>query len=102
MVPIVSIFLTIALPAVVICRTDRDRPLRRAYLYSIGSFVFCCVAMIQEILTIKRRLLAGDIGGIEDTIGAVILICVGLLAVTVLLNVLALGLSYEASHPDRA
>lgn len=95
MVPIGSIFLTIVLPAIVIYRNDRNRPVRRPYLFSVGSFLFCCIAMIQEILTIKRRLLAGDIGGIEDTIGAVLIICIGTLVAAVVLNVLALGLSYE-------
>ena len=51
--------------------------------------------MIAEILTIQRRLFAGDIGGIEDTIGAVLMICAVLVAITLVLNLLLLGLSYD-------
>lgn len=94
MIPIISIFIALTLPVVVIWKSGR-KPLRRPYLFSVGSFVFCGVALLQEILTVKRRLFAGDIGGIEDTIGAVILICVALLICTALLNWFALAVSYE-------
>ena len=49
----------------------------------------------MELFTIKARVTAGDIGGIEDTIGAVIATCIGLLVFTVILNLLLLGISYE-------
>ena len=49
----------------------------------------------MEIFTIKARTIAGDIGGIEDTIDSVIAICIGLLIFTVILNLLLLGISYE-------
>ena len=51
--------------------------------------------MITELLTVRSRLFAGDIGGIEDTIGAVIVICVGLLVCTTILNLLLLGITCE-------
>ena len=51
--------------------------------------------MIAELLMVRRRLFAGDIGGIEDTIGAVIVVCVGLLVCTTILNLLLLGITCE-------
>ena len=51
--------------------------------------------MLQELLAVKRRLFVGDIAGLEDTIGAVIVICVVLLLCTMLLNWIALAICYE-------
>ena len=56
--------------------------------------LFCGAAMLKELYTVRRRLFAGDVGGIEDTIDAVLAICVVLLVVAVLLNLAFLGLSY--------
>lgn len=93
MVPVFSIIVTLMLPAVVIWKSGK-KPLRKPYLFSVGSFAFCGIALLQEILTIKRRLWAGDLSGLEDTIGAVLVICVVLLIGTALLNWFALALSY--------
>ena len=98
MIPILSIILTLTLPAVVIWRANRKKPLRRPYLFSIGSFMFCAVAMIRELGTVKRRLFSGDIGGIEDTIGATLVMCIILLVCAGFLNFVALGLSYESTE----
>ena len=95
MIPIGFIFVMIALPVYVVWRTGKDRPLRHPYLFSVGSFLCCGGAMLRELYTIKRRLTAGDIGGIEDTIDAVLLICVVVLVIAVILNLLALGLAHE-------
>lgn len=94
MVPIVSILLALGLPVFALWKNGKGS-LRRPYLCSIGSFSFCVIAAIMELFTIKRRLLAGDIGGIEDTIGAVLILCIGLLIVTVILNLLLLWISFE-------
>ena len=51
------------------------------------------------VLSAKRRLLAGDVSGLEDTIDAFILISVVLLVGTVLLNLVYLGASYEEDEP---
>lgn len=95
MIPLVSIFFSLALPVYAIWKANRAKPLRRPYLFSIGSFAFCTIAAIAELFTMKKRLLSGDIGGIEDTIDAVLEQCIGLLIFTLVLNLLALGLSYE-------
>ena len=94
MVPIVSIVLAIGLPVFALWKHGKGS-IRRPYLYSIGSFTCCAGAMIAELLTVRSRLFAGDIGGIEDTIGAVIVICVGLLVCTTILNLLLLGITCE-------
>ena len=94
MIPIVSIIFAIGIPAFAIWKNGKT-PLKRPYLFSIGSFTFCATAAIMELFTIKERVTAGDIGGIEDTIGAVIAICIGLLVFTAILNLLLLGISYE-------
>lgn len=94
MVPIISILFAIGIPVFTIWKNGKKR-LKRPYLFSIGSFTFCAIAAIMELFTIKSRVTAGDIGGIEDTIDAVIAICIGLLIFTVILNLLLLGISYE-------
>lgn len=94
MLPIASIILALGLPAYALWRNGR-KPLRRPYLLSIGSFLFCSVGMITELFAVKQRVAAGDIGGLADTIDAVLMLCVGLLILTVIENALLLGLSYE-------
>ena len=94
MVPIVSIVLAIGLPVFALWKHGKGS-IRRPYLFSVGSFTCCAGAMITELLTVRSRLFAGDIGGIEDTIGAVIVICVGLLVCTAILNLLLLGITCE-------
>lgn len=95
MVPVVYIAVAFALSAYAIWRSKKADPPKRPYLYSLLSLIFCAAGIIAEIFTIKRRLLAGDIGGIEDTIGAVLTICIVFLAITAILNLLLLGLAYE-------
>ena len=92
MIPIISIVVAIGIPAFAIWKNGK-KPLKRPYLFSVISFTFCTIAAIMEL--IKARVTAGDIGGIEDTIGAVIATCIGLLVFTVILNLLLLGISYE-------
>ncbi len=95
MIPIVSIFFMIVLPAFALYRNGRNLPLKRPYIYSCGSFAFCAWGIIFQIITIKNRLYSGDIGGIEDTIKAVILISIMMLLIALLLNIFLLGISYE-------
>ena len=95
MIPVISILLAFALPVFVLWQTNRGKMPKHPYLFSAGSFACCAWGMIAEILGIKQRLLAGDIGGIQDTIDAVVMICVILLVVTLVLNLLLLGLTYE-------
>lgn len=95
MIPIISIFLALGLSAYALWRSGRANPLRHPYLFSAGSFFFCGIAMIEELITVRRRLSAGDVGGIEDTIDAVVLLCCLLLGLSLLVNLLLLGLTYE-------
>ncbi len=98
MIPIISIFFALALPVFALRKLDRTPP-RRPWLYSVGSFCCCTAAAIAELLTVKRRLLAGDIGGIEDTIGAVLALCISLLIAVLVLNLMLLELSCGEKHP---
>lgn len=100
MIPVFSILFSFALPIFAMAKYRRDRPLKRPYFFSVASFVFCSVGIIAEIFTIKRRLLTGDIGGIEDTIGAVLVVCVVFLVVTTLLNLFLLAFSYEKDEAN--
>ena len=74
---------------------NKKAPLQRPYLFSVGSFIFCIAAAIAELFTVKSKLLAGQMGDIEDTIGAVIVICIGLAVITVILNLLLLETTYS-------
>jgi len=95
MVPIISILLALGLPIYALRRSGRANPLRHPYLFSAGSFFFCGIAMIEELVTVRRRVFTGDVGGLEDTIDAVVLLCCILLGLTLLVNLLLLGLTYE-------
>ena len=70
-------------------------PVRRPWLYSVISFAAALGALCQEVWVFRQRALAGDFSGIGDTAGAVLALCVAIAAVTLLLNLIALGLSYE-------
>ena len=94
MIPIITPLIAVLLPVFVLYRCYKDRPVKRAYLYSVGSFTAALAAVCLEVRTIGERAAAGDFGGIEDTMTAVLIICIGVAVVTVLLNVLALSASY--------
>jgi len=70
------------------------RTLRNPWLFSLGSFIFYAATVLDELFTIRRRAYGGDFGGIEDTIGAVLLITGALTIAVVLLNALSLGIWY--------
>ena len=94
MIPVFSIFLSLGLPLFALLQHGK-RPVKRPYIYSCISFLSCACGLMAEIFTIKRRLFAGDIGGIEDTIAAVIVICIVLICLTTIINLILLGISYE-------
>lgn len=91
MVPVITPLIAFLLPCIVLYRYYKEKPVKRAYLYSVGSFTAALTAVCLEVHTIGRRVAAGDYGGIRDTIGAVLMICVAITVVTVLLNLLALA-----------
>ena len=95
MLPIFSIIISIGLPIFAMSKIEKNGITRCPYMFSVVSFIFCSFAMIQEIYTIKHRLLSNDIGGIEDTIGAVLIICVVLLIVTAILNIFLLAIIFD-------
>lgn len=91
MIPVFAGLLAVLLPALVL-KNYGKRPMKRPYLYVLGSFAACLAALCQEVLAIRQRCASGDISGIMDTIGAVVIICVGLSVVVLLLNWMALAL----------
>jgi len=95
MVPVLTPLIAVLLPVIVIYRSYKELPIKRAYLYSVGSFTSALIAVILEVVTIRRRVFSGDFGGIEDTIGAVLVICIGITVITTLLNLLALAAAYS-------
>ena len=99
MIPVVSMTLAMGLPLFALWRGSRP-PLRRPWLFSVGSFACCGSALVAELLTVRKRVFAGDLGGIEDTIGAVIALSIGLLVVTVILNLVLLGSTYEKERRE--
>ena len=95
MIPIVSVLLSLAFPVMVIFKYNKGKNVKRAYMNSVASFGFMGYAVLSEIITIKNRLLAGDTGGIEDTIDGVIIICILLIIASIILNFVSLVLAYE-------
>ena len=70
MIPVFTPLIAFLLPILVIYRCYKQRPLKRAYLYSVGSFTAALAAVCIEVRTIGTRAAAGDFGGIADTIDA--------------------------------
>ena len=99
MIPVITPLIAVLLPVFVLYRCYKDKPLKKAYLYSVGSFASALAAVCIEVRTIGIRAAAGDFGGIVDTMTAVLVICVGIAVVTVLLNLLALAAAYGENTP---
>ena len=99
MIPVITPLIAVLLPVFVLYRCYKDKPLKKAYLYSVGSFASGLAAVCIEVRTIGIRAAAGDFGGIVDTMTAVLVICVGIAVATVLLNLLALAAAYGENTP---
>lgn len=93
MVPVLLPAIAFALPVVVIMRNEK-RPVRRPWLLSLGSFAAALGALCQELWVFYLRADKGDVSGILDTAGAVFIIGIGISLVSLILNLVALGLSY--------
>ncbi len=93
MVPVLMPLLAFGLPALVIMRNEK-RPVRRPWLFSLGSFAAALGALCQELWVFYRRADNGDVSGILDTAGAVLVIGIGISLMCLLLNLIALTLSY--------
>ena len=72
------------------CKRKRIQEVYKfAHVFSVGSFSLCAVSLVLQILEIENRFVQRDFAAIEDTIGAVIFAAVALVAVTMVLNVIA-------------
>lgn len=100
MVPVLLPAVAFALPAVVIMRNEK-RPVRRPWLFSLGSFAAALGALCQELWVFYLRADKGDVSGILDTAGAVLVIGIGISLVCLLLNLIALGLSWGDGEESR-
>ena len=93
MVPVLLPLIAFALPVMVIVRNEK-RPVGRPWLFSLGSFAAALGALCQELWVFYRRADNGDVSGILDTAGAVLVIGIGISLFCLVLNRIALGLSY--------
>ena len=73
-------------------------PVRRPWLYSVISFAAALGVLCHEIWVLWRRAMAGDFAGICDTAGAVLVLCVVVAALTLILNLAALGIRYRENR----
>lgn len=83
----------IALPLIGLGLSSRGK--KRLWPFSLGSFLFYVLVCMDELFTIRRRCFGGDFGGIEDTIGAVLLITGTLALVVIILNAVLLAVCCE-------
>lgn len=93
MLPVLLPLIAFALPVMVIVRNEK-RPVGRPWLFSMGSFAAALGALCQELWVFYRRAENGDVSGILDTAGAVLAIGIGISLFCLILNLIALGLSY--------
>ena len=68
-----------------------------AHRFSVTSFSCCAISLILQFCEIANRANRGDYAAIEDTIRAIIIAAVILVAGTVILNVAALNKTKEVS-----
>jgi len=85
--------LSVAFPCVPLIFYSR-RPLRNAWLWPVLGFASAGMVCMDHFLTISRRCISGDFGGIEDTIAAVLLICAAALIASLVLGIVCLALHY--------
>ena len=57
---------------------------------TLVSFGLCTVSLALQLLEVNRRVLLGDYAAIEDTIRAVVIASIALVAITIILNLVAL------------
>lgn len=93
MLPVLLPLIAFALPVMVVVRNEK-RPVRRPWLFSLGSFAAALGALCQELWVFYLRADKGDVSGILDTAGAVLVIGIGISLICLVLNLIALGLSY--------
>lgn len=93
MLPVLLPLIAFALPVMVIVRNEK-RPVGRPWLFSLGSFAAALGALCQELWVFSRRAENEDVSGILDTAGAVLVIGIGISLICLVLNLIALGLSY--------
>ena len=65
--------------------------------FSVTSFSCCAISLILQFCEIANRANRGDYAAIEDTIRAIIIAAIILVAGTVILNVVALNKTKEVS-----
>lgn len=58
---------------------------------TLVSFGLCAVSLVLQLMEVNRRVFLGDYAAIEDTIRAVVIASVALVAITIILNLVALG-----------
>lgn len=61
-----------------------------AHRNTILSFSFCTLALVSQLFEINNRVTIGDYAAIEDTIRAVLIASIVLIAITFALNIVAL------------
>ena len=71
----------------VLALTTPEAPV--SHRHSLLSFGLCAISLLCQLFEINRRVNLGDFAAIEDTIRAILLASVVLIAVTVILNVFA-------------
>lgn len=54
------------------------------------SFSLCAISLVLQLFEINRRVIFSDYSAIEDTIRAILIASVGLIFITIVLNVVAL------------
>lgn len=84
----------VIMPAYAIIKQNK-KPVKRPYIYSSFSFASALITLTFVLVSIKQRAINGDYGGIEDTIGALVVIAAAFTVFVVLINLLMLGLYYE-------
>lgn len=94
MIPVFHIILSLIFPIAAIYFYNK-KAFKRPYIFSLLSFAFCGSGIIHQLVIINKRVFNGDVGGIEDTIKAVILISVLSLIICLMLNLFMLDLYCE-------
>ena len=57
---------------------------------TFASFSLCAISLVFQLFEINRRVLLADYAAVEDTIRAILIASVGLVCITIALNIVAL------------
>ena len=71
------------------CWAIASKKNRNTHIFSVASLSLCSIALLSQLIELGRLVLKNDLSAVMDTINAVNLAAIGLVVVSLVLNVIA-------------